>query len=136
MIYSLYWEGTFDAAHYLPNYEGKCANLHGHTWKVEIRIDMSTLPADDGMIIDFTELKKIISMFDHRILNVCPKHLDTVLRGTQPFLWGFFDNPTAENIAKEIHLIVKKKLKEIYDSFYRVQVKLYESEHSYAEVSD
>lgn len=64
-------EVKFDAAHYLPTYKGKCANMHGHTWhiKVEIFGPVHT----DGMVMDLTELKskvnKLIERFDHKVLN-------------------------------------------------------------------
>jgi len=79
---------TFDAAHYLPNYDGKCKNVHGHTWKVEVVLN-GVKDKKTGMVIDFNELKKIfepvIIMYDHQNLN------------------DFMDNPTAENIAETIY---------------------------------
>lgn len=73
-----------DAAHFLPNYEGKCNNLHGHQWKLEVclmkRIDKTT-----RMVMDFSDLKTIVndtvvSQLDHSCIN------DKI------------ENPTAENI--------------------------------------
>jgi len=75
---------SFDAAHFLPNYDGKCRNVHGHRWVIEIAC-LGTIDVKSGMVIDFTELKKFCSdikeKYDHTSLN------------------EFFDNPTAENIA-------------------------------------
>jgi 6-pyruvoyltetrahydropterin/6-carboxytetrahydropterin synthase len=73
----------FDAAHSLPGYQGKCANLHGHTYQVEIvvegQVDL------DGFVMDFYQLKKIlanaIQELDHNCLN------------------ELLANPTAELIA-------------------------------------
>lgn len=67
------------------NYESKCRNLHGHNWVIEIYMKSSTLDAN-GMVMDFTHIKKAISeKLDHQNLN------------------DVFDfNPTAENIAKWI----------------------------------
>ena len=79
---------TFDAAHHLPNYDGKCKNVHGHTWKVEVVVGGHKNPKTD-MIVDFNILKKlfepILEMYDHQNLN------------------DFMDNPTAENIAENIY---------------------------------
>ena len=80
-------EDYFDAAHHLENYNGKCAERHCHTWQVcvWVRGDESQL-ADNGILWDFNNLKKVISAYDHTDLNeVCDF------------------NPTAENIAKWVH---------------------------------
>ena len=79
---------SFDAAHFLPDYKGKCANVHGHHWVVELGVSGEVNP-DTGMVIDFGRLKtfwedNFQEIFDHRLLN------DTV------------SNPTAENIATYI----------------------------------
>jgi len=72
------------AAHFLPEYKGKCSNIHGHEWVLEIvlkkRIDKKT-----GMVMDFSILKKIVNehvidKLDHNIIN------------------NYIQNPTAENI--------------------------------------
>ncbi|ALS26352.1 6-pyruvoyl tetrahydrobiopterin synthase [Paenibacillus sp. 32O-W] len=63
---------TFDAAHHLHAYEGKCKNLHGHTYKVVFGI--SGVPDDVGIVVDFADIKKIWKnriepYLDHRYLN-------------------------------------------------------------------
>jgi len=65
-------EFTFDAAHRLLNYDGPCANLHGHTYKLQIVL--SGRVQKNGMVIDFVDLKKIvtekvISKLDHKFIN-------------------------------------------------------------------
>jgi len=81
----------FAAAHALRGYRGKCENLHGHNWKVEVVVKGSNLDRV-GMLVDFGELKahlrEIVGELDHRNLN----DLD-------PFLAA---NPSAENIARHI----------------------------------
>lgn len=74
------------SAHSLSlSYESKCEALHGHNWIVIVHCKSATLNAD-GMVVDFTSIKKKISgALDHRNLN------------------EIFDfNPTAENIARWI----------------------------------
>lgn len=65
-------EFTFDAAHRLLNYNGQCANLHGHTYKLQIVL--SGPVQKNGMVIDFVDLKrviteKVISKLDHKFIN-------------------------------------------------------------------
>lgn len=87
---------NFDAAHKLPNHPGKCANLHGHTWKGYIEVCSYSL-AHTGMVIDFkdlsTILEKVLLLFDHSYLN------------------NRIENPTAEILAEEIFFKVKEELK-------------------------
>ena len=110
----------FDAAHFLPNYEGKCKNLHGHRWLVKIEIGTNA-KRPNGMIIDFTVIKNHINEnYDHLILNKCPfdpammdQHTFDRIAAT-PFKWGPFDNPTAENIAEKL-------AKDIFDLVPKVE---------------
>jgi 6-pyruvoyltetrahydropterin/6-carboxytetrahydropterin synthase len=76
----------FAAAHFLPDYNGKCSQTHGHTWEVEVTIS-GEIDDKTGMVVDFSLVKKILEpiidqFFDHHLLN------DTI------------NNPTAENIAQ------------------------------------
>jgi len=82
-------ERTFAAGHALRNYHGKCENVHGHNYRVQITVQGEQLDAN-GLLVDFLELKRltdeVIEYFDHRFIN------DLV-----PF---DILNPSAENIAK------------------------------------
>ncbi len=53
-------EFEFDAAHYLPSYNGKCEHLHGHTYKLVVKVDGR--PDMEGMVLDFSLLKKIVQI--------------------------------------------------------------------------
>jgi len=91
-MYQLFVEDHFDAAHYLPNYHGKCENLHGHRFKVVARFEAAKLD-ETGLAYDFAQLKRHLSevlvRFDHTCLNdVSP--LDRI-------------GPSSENIAATIH---------------------------------
>jgi 6-pyruvoyltetrahydropterin/6-carboxytetrahydropterin synthase len=90
-MFELRLRGEIAAAHFLRGYPGKCRDLHGHTWKVEVfllRGDLDGL----GMVRDFADLKKgfreFLDRFDHKCLNDL-EYFQAV-------------NPTAENIAKYI----------------------------------
>jgi 6-pyruvoyltetrahydropterin/6-carboxytetrahydropterin synthase len=63
---------TFDSAHHLNDYEGKCKNIHGHTYKLEVTV--KGMPDKRGMVIDFHDLNdlveaEVISKIDHKYLN-------------------------------------------------------------------
>lgn len=77
-------EFTFDAAHRLERYRGKCEALHGHTYRLAVTLKGHR--DDDDMVFDFTELKKLVTA----------KVLD---RLDHAYLNDVMDQPTAENIA-------------------------------------
>lgn len=64
----LHLERTIDASHVIPDHPGKCARLHGHTYRFEVWISG---PVDErtGMLVDFYEVKRAIDAWDHRHLN-------------------------------------------------------------------
>jgi len=92
-MYELKLQHQFASAHQLKDYIGECKNLHGHTWKVDIMIQMEKLVECNGaMVVDFKELKKLIDeKFDHKFINNMVNY-----------------NPTAENISKDIYEMVDK----------------------------
>ena len=77
-------EFTFDAAHNLMRYHGKCEVLHGHTYKIAVVLE--GVPDEEGMVMDFTNLsdivkERVVSRLDHSYIN------------------DVIEQPTAENIA-------------------------------------
>ena len=98
-MYELQVDGEFAAAHFLRGYEGKCENLHGHNWKVEVRVRSGEL-AELDMVMDFKKLKglvaEVLEMFDHKCLNELETFSDL--------------NPTTENVARIIYDQVVSKL--------------------------
>ena len=109
----------FSAAHLLRNYKGKCENLHGHNWKVEVTVSADILD-EAGMAIDFTLLKQktndIIKQLDHQYLNEIPYFKNI--------------NPSSENIAAYIFNLLKEKLGDTTVKLTKVSV--WESENSMA----
>ena len=91
-MFELTVKSEFEAAHYIKNYPGKCARLHGHNWIVEAIVQGDTLN-ELGILIDFKilkgELNKILDELDHQYLN------ELEIFANQ--------NPTAEIIAKKIY---------------------------------
>jgi 6-pyruvoyltetrahydropterin/6-carboxytetrahydropterin synthase len=98
-MYGISVERHFDAAHYLRGYKGKCEAMHGHRYRVVVRVKAERLD-DIGLAYDFTDLKRhlndILARFDHTCLNDVPP-FDKI-------------NPSAENIAATIYDELKVKL--------------------------
>lgn len=62
-MYYIRSEGSFDSAHFLKGYAGKCSNLHGHRWKVTAELRAQKLSREEqtrGMVLDFGDLKKVL----------------------------------------------------------------------------
>jgi 6-pyruvoyltetrahydropterin/6-carboxytetrahydropterin synthase len=85
-------ERNFSSAHQLRGYKGKCENLHGHNYKIEIYARGRELD-NIGLLVDFGELKEaadeVVQYLDHRNINELPP-FDVEL------------NPSAENLARYI----------------------------------
>ncbi len=98
-MYSIKIEGNFSSAHNLRGYRGKCEELHGHNWKVEVVAEKERLDKT-AMVLDFkifkAELNKVLEKLDHKYLN----NLDYFKKA----------NPTSENIAKYIYDQLKSRI--------------------------
>ena len=90
-MYEITVAGSFSSAHALTGYKGDCERLHGHNWTVEVCMCSKKLDKA-GMVIDFQQIKEVISMLDHTKLND---------RFTKC-------NPTAENIAEWIAMSLQE----------------------------
>ncbi|MEE3393684.1 MAG: 6-carboxytetrahydropterin synthase QueD [Lachnospiraceae bacterium] len=113
-MYQLKTESSFDAAHFLKGHPGKCRNLHGHRWKVEIVLESSEI--SDGMIIDFADVKHALrdltEELDHSFIFEKGSLKNTTLTALSDE--GFKLNevpfrPTAENFAKYFFDAMKEK---------------------------
>lgn len=133
---------TFETAHALYGYDGKCKNLHGHSYKLYVTV--IGIPINDsndpkfGMVIDFGDLKKIVKeeiedVFDHATLfNKNTPHLELaqelINRGHHVLLLDY--QPSTEMMILDIAEKIKKKLPE---NIQLHSLKLQETETSYAE---
>lgn len=108
----------FESAHCLENHPGKCKHVHGHSYKLEVEV--SGEKNDQGMIIDFGDLKSIVNIeiieeLDHKMLN------------------EVFDFPaTAENMVEWIASKLGAVLRE-QKAVHLKRIRLYETSSSYAE---
>lgn len=114
---------TFDSAHRLDDYVGKCANLHGHTYRLEVSIKGRT--DHRGIVVDFGDIKQIVNeqiigKYDHRFLND---------------LMEF--NTTAENMVVHFFEIIDSYLQQLTNAtpVRLVRCRLYETPSCYAELT-
>jgi 6-pyruvoyltetrahydropterin/6-carboxytetrahydropterin synthase len=103
----------FQAAHFLKEYKGKCERIHGHTFQVEVAIEVGELDAT-GLGIDFILIKR-------KLAEILPDH--TLLNDVYDF------NPSAENLARRLFSELRK-------SFPVREVTVWESEDASATYSE
>ena len=124
-------EFTFDSAHKLENTEkcdyGKCNNIHGHTYKLQVGIENETNP-DTSMVINFNDLKKIVNekiidVVDHSFLNESMQKLKEGIYHT-----------TCEVMAVIFQEILQNEFKKILGDKVKVSIRLWETPTSFMEV--
>ena len=98
-MYELKIVTQFGAAHRIRDIGGKCEDLHGHNWKIEVYVRGEKL-GKDGLVIDFKVIKRatkeIIDRLDHKFLNELEEFKDI--------------NPSSENIARLIYEALAREL--------------------------
>jgi 6-pyruvoyltetrahydropterin/6-carboxytetrahydropterin synthase len=87
-------EFSFDAAHQIVDYNGKCEQLHGHTYR--LRVSLKGERAPDGMVLDFAELKRVVkervlSRLDHGFLNDIDEQSTT--ENIAAWIWEQLEEP-------------------------------------------
>ena len=102
----------FDAAHRLRLHKGKCFNLHGHRWRVEINIMVEDMQGD--MVIDFGTIKETLKdEFDHKVLVSKDDEVLLEVCNKACFDYAFLPfETTAENLACYIKGVMQYKLEE------------------------
>ena len=118
-MYQLTIEQSFDSAHFLADYRGKCGNIHGHRWRVLLEIESETLQEDAqerGMCVDFSvlkeELKEIVDRLDHNFLiekGTLQEKTMEVLSEEGFSMVELPFRPTAENFARYFYELLEEK---------------------------
>ena len=118
-MYQIRAEQSFDAAHFLAGYVGKCGNIHGHRWRVEVCIAAPSLLTDAqnrGMITDFARLKQELledtEVFDHTFIyeeGTLKEELLSLLEAEGFVLSKVGFRPTAENFARYFYERMKER---------------------------
>lgn len=120
----------FEASHFLPNYEGKCSRLHGHSYKLRVSV-CRDIPSDnlgtdtvccnsqESMVMDFHDMKTVVQeslldLVDHSNLN------------------DFFRVPTAENMVVDFYETLERAFEVKIPGLKLVEVTLWETSDSFA----
>jgi len=110
---------TFDAAHNLINYKGKCEALHGHTYRLEVTVCGTPNELENGLLMDFGDLKdlvnkEVLSKLDHSYLN------------------DHFEQPSTELVAMWVFETLKPHVEKL--GLVLTSVKLFETATSWVEI--
>lgn len=139
-MYRLTTEASFDSAHFLAGYKGKCANLHGHRWRVVVTVKSEELKTDEqerGMCVDFSDikddLKELTDSYDHTFIyekgslkeSSIAAFLDEGFKMTEVDF-----RPTAENFSKHFYDVLKEK------GYNMSSVSVYETPNNCASYSE
>lgn len=118
-MYYLQSETSFDAAHFLSGYEGKCRNIHGHRWRVVATVQGEALQAEGtqrGMLMDFgdlkTDLKALGDRFDHSLILEIGSLKEATLKALmeEDFHLEFVPfRTTAENFSRYFYETLQQK---------------------------
>ena len=133
---------SFETGHALYGYDGKCRNVHGHSYKLSVTVIGTPISQSDnvkfGMVIDFGDLKKIVKaeivdVFDHAtVFNKNTPHVELAKeltdRGHNVILADY--QPTSENMVIDFAAKIKSRLPENISLF---SLKLQETDTSFAE---
>ncbi len=116
-MYKISKEFTFSMGHRLSRHLGACKHIHGHNYKVIVGLKSETLNSD-GMIIDFSQLKSIVTEYldimDHALMiNAVDLEVVDKMKEILPDLKIIVVpyEPTAENMSQAIYLYIAGKLK-------------------------
>lgn len=129
---------TFDSSHLLDGHDGKCKNLHGHTYKLEVEVqgDLITEGPKEGMVLDFSDLKTIVKknvldLMDHAFLynrlNERERTIAALLEGWGLKTYALEQRTTAEVMSMHIFHILRQQGLPVS------KVRLWETPTSYSE---
>lgn len=117
-MYILKTEQSFDSAHFLAGYQGKCSNLHGHRWRVLVEVWSNELVMEGqlrGMVTDFGDIKadlqKITDYYDHALIIETGSLKEATMQALEAEGFRMIQvpfRPTAEHFAKHFYENLKE----------------------------
>lgn len=118
-MYTLQTSASFDSAHFLKGYEGKCSNIHGHRWTVEVTVASEKVEEEGtirGMVVDFKTLKedlnRLADELDHSLVieeGSLREKTKTALQEEEFRIVELPFRPTAENLAEYFYDEMEEK---------------------------
>ena len=139
MVVRITKEFKFEMAHALYGYDGLCANIHGHSYRLWVTVRGEVKNENghtkDGMLMDFTDLKsivkpEIVDKYDHSlVLNANSPHADLDLSAFNKVYYLNYQ-PTSENLVLDFANFIKEQLPDGVDL---LKVVLSETASSFAE---
>lgn len=135
-------EFSFDMAHMLDGHDGKCQNLHGHTYKLQVEIagDLYQSGVKKGMVIDFSDLKAVVKKsildpIDHAFIYDLTSERETqvahLLQNLQSKTFALTTRTTAEEMARFIFHRLKNE-----ENLPVSAIRLWETPTSFCEYSE
>ena len=136
-MYVIKTRSEFDSAHFLKDYEGKCANIHGHRWVVTVDVGSETIEESGpyrGMVVDFGKLKADLKAetekLDHTLIMEKGSLSDTTKKAMQTEGFSMVEvdfRPTAESFAKYFYDLMSAK------GYTVIRVRVFETPENVAE---
>lgn len=132
-------EFRFEGAHALPGYDGKCRNIHGHSYLMYVTVKGENLNGTnspkEGMVVDFKQLKAIVNenivdVLDHALIMHAASPLSQELAQAYPNVIMVDFQPSTENLICWFAQVLSGKLPQGVELF---SIKLYETAGSFAE---
>lgn len=128
----------FDCAHMLSHYNGKCSNLHGHTYHGTVRVE-GDIDAETRMVMDYNTIKNVVDVFDHCIVFSAPEYMGEPEKALWEWAVKFnkdrFVMPYGKSTAEEMAKVIAERIKEVALGRVLVTVMLSETDGSFAEVT-
>ncbi|MDR2814947.1 MAG: 6-carboxytetrahydropterin synthase [Prevotellaceae bacterium] len=139
MVIRITKEFSFEMAHQLEGYDGQCSNIHGHSYRLFVTVSGTPVSEADspkrGMVMDFTELKKIVSehivgKLEHALMLRQGSKTDEALKSIYAKIVCVAYQPTCENMVIQMAQILTEQLPQ---NVKLHSLKLHETQTSFAE---
>ena len=134
MKVGIYKEVQIDTSHRLLYYKGKCANLHGHRWRVEVWIVGEPDPSTQ-ILIDYSLIKQVIAKYDHQIILNRDDPMVPCIQKFNPVITTPGD-PTSELIASIIRDDLYAVCRDLGIRITITKIRVWESPTSCAELTE
>ncbi|MGC9435128.1 MAG: 6-pyruvoyl trahydropterin synthase family protein [Methanomicrobiales archaeon] len=131
MTTRIYKEVFFEASHRLLHYDGKCARLHGHQWRVQVWVD-GPVDAETGIVVDFNCIKDVVHRFDHQVILNREDPMVSCLSQFQEVITTVGD-PTSEVLAGVIAELIGEACRTVHPDAWVAKIRVWESVTCYAE---